>query len=320
MNNRRWLGGLLGAGIVAAAVAGMVTARAGAAQPASGSLDASLGGRVVVFPAADRDTAAGGSSATGTIAQDAAGTAGTAQDPPADPSSLTGTFVRRLAQALDLPRERVDAAIREVLSGMVDEAARNGRLSSEQAAALRQRIAQGQYRLVPPMGVPGHGWGGKHRPGGPFLREGQPARLGGLLQALSDTLDLTPGQILDRLWQGKTLAQIAEEQGVSRQQVTDAIIGPAKRRLDAAVAAGRLTPQQASQRLERLKERGNALLDRKFTPPGAARNDEAGASRSAASGDAGSARGEPAASVRGTTGTAPVVPPDGGEGFGAGAM
>ncbi len=62
MNNRRWLGGLLGAGIVAAAVAGVVTARAGAAQPASGSLDASLGGRVVVFPAADRDTAAGGSS------------------------------------------------------------------------------------------------------------------------------------------------------------------------------------------------------------------------------------------------------------------
>ena len=319
MNNRRWLGGLLGAGIVAAAVAGVVTARAGAAQPLSGPLDASLGGRVAVFPAEDRGTAAGGSSGPDTSTQDAAGTAGAARDPSVDPSSLTGTFVRRLAQALDLPWERVDAAIREVLTGMVDEAAQNGRLSSEQAAALRQRIAQGQYRLVPPMGVPGHGQGGKHRRGGPFLK-GQQGRLGGLLQALSDTLDLTPGQILDRLWQGKTLAQIAEEQGVSRQQVTDAIIGPAKRRLDAAVAAGRLTPQQASQRLERLKERGNALLDRKFTPPGAARNDEAGASRSAASGDAGSARGEPAASVRGTTGTAPVVPPDGGEGFGAGAM
>ncbi|ADU52008.1 hypothetical protein Tmar_1923 [Thermaerobacter marianensis DSM 12885] len=320
-SHRRWLGGLLGAGMLAAAAAGVMTARAGAAELASGTVAAPWRGVAVLPVAADGGTATGGSSQDATSAQDAAGTADAAQGTAADPSSLTATFVQRLAEALGLTRDRVDAAIRDVLAGMVDEAAQKGQLSSEQAAALRQRIAQGQYRLVPPMGGRGHGWGGKHgRHGGFFPGEGHGASLAGLLQSVSDTLNLTPGQILDQLWQGKTLAQIAQEQGVSRQQVKDAIVSQAKQRLDAAVTAGRLTQQQADQWLQRLEEQADALLDRQFTPPGAAHDGEAGASGSAAAGGTGPASAEPMGTGSRTTGTWGVIPPEGGADGVAGVM
>lgn len=309
---KRWAGVLLGAGMVVAATAGLVTARAGAAWMAPGTGAAPLQGATVFTVATGSGTATGGSSQDDAATQGDTGAPVTTRGTAADPSSLTATFIQRLAEGLGLSRDRVDAAVREVLTGMVDEAARDGQLSSQEADALRQRIAQGQYRLVLPLGGHGPGWGGKHgRHGGFFLDRGRGPSLAGLLQSVSSTLRLTPGQVLDRLWQGKTLAQIAEEQGVSRRQVKDAIVQPAKQRLDEAVAAGRLPQGQADRYLQRLEDRADTLLDRRFTPPGTAQDDDAGKSGSAATEGTGSTGGGSTGAGSSATGTSNVITPDG---------
>src|SRR5207248_8544141 len=94
--------------------------------------------------------------------------------------------------------------------------------------------------------------------GGPGLGGG--GRLG-LLEAAAGYLGLTVDQLLGDLTSGKTLAREAEAKGKTvdglKQAVTDAI----KAKLDALVAAGRLTSAQEQQMLAGLPARLDALVN-----------------------------------------------------------
>lgn len=62
---------------------------------------------------------------------------------------------------------------------------------------------------------------------------------------LADALGLTPDQLNAELASGKTLAQVAEAQGVSQDQLAGALEKSVKAGLDTAVADGVLTQEQA---------------------------------------------------------------------------
>ncbi len=70
------------------------------------------------------------------------------------------------------------------------------------------------------------------------------------LQAAADTLNMTVDELLSALDEGKTIQQIAEEQGVDLQA---AWLEQVKSRLAQAVEDGKLTQEQADQILERLE-------------------------------------------------------------------
>lgn len=166
----------------------------------------------------------------------------------AEPSPAA--FLDRLADALGLPRDRVEAAMKQAALGALEDAVRAGRVSAERAERIRQRIEQGRLWLGPHLGR-GHGPWGRH------------AALG-VIEPVARLLGLTPRQLLDELRQGKTLAQVAAAHGKSRDEVKEALRAAARQRLDRAVAAGRLTPEQAQARLQALEERLDALLDRSW--------------------------------------------------------
>jgi len=67
-------------------------------------------------------------------------------------------------------------------------------------------------------------------------------------------LGLTPEQICEQRQDGKSLAQIAESQGVSEEALVDAILTCRQDSLQQMVESGRLTQEQANLRLEVMEQ------------------------------------------------------------------
>jgi uncharacterized protein (DUF433 family) len=68
----------------------------------------------------------------------------------------------------------------------------------------------------------------------------------------ADTIGISVEDLVAELKAGKTIAEIATAHGVDPQAVIDALVAQANERIDAAVAAGELTDEQAARAKEKL--------------------------------------------------------------------
>lgn len=84
-----------------------------------------------------------------------------------------------------------------------------------------------------PCGVGGHGPGHVGR---------------GMHLAALEELGITAEEVRAAAQAGSSLAELAEEQGVERQALIDALVASHQERLDAAVADGRLTQAEADEK------------------------------------------------------------------------
>ena len=91
----------------------------------------------------------------------------------------------------------------------------------------------------------------------------------GQWDTLSEILGLTPEEIQQQYIEGKTLLEIAEAQGVSEEQVVDAIVAERAEVLQQQVEAGIITQEQADAMLERMEEHVPDMLDSTMVGPGA---------------------------------------------------
>jgi hypothetical protein len=118
--------------------------------------------------------------------------------------------------------------------------------SAKQGSTSASPLRQGALRAGPRFGPRGEG----------------PLHAHGSLSAAATYLGLTADELRTQLEAGKTLAQVAEAKGKTVQGLEDAIVAAAKSELDADVAAGRLTSDQATAMLERLKANVGDLVNR----------------------------------------------------------
>lgn len=95
----------------------------------------------------------------------------------------------------------------------------------------------------------------------PMHRHGLGFR-GDIAEAVTDVLGLDAAEIRDRLADGRSLADIAEAEGVDPQALVDAIVAERQERLDAAVDAGRLTEEQAAERTDHFAEHAADMVER----------------------------------------------------------
>ena len=149
------------------------------------------------------------------------------------------------AKQLGVEPSALSAALKKALENRVDEAVTAGRLTKAQGDELKQRIESGD---VPLFGEPGFGF---HERGALF----------GGLDAAASYLGLTDAQLDNELESGKSLAQIAKDHGKSVDGLVNALVDAAKTKLDAAVAAGRLTKDQETKALNGLKDRITNLVN-----------------------------------------------------------
>jgi hypothetical protein len=156
------------------------------------------------------------------------------------PKEESQAAVNDAAQQLGVQPSALTNALKKALENRVDAAVAAGRLTKEQGDELKARIEAGD---VPLLEVPGYGHG--DGPHGHFLD----------LDAAATYLGLTEEALHTQLESGKTLAQIAQDRGKSVNGLVDAIYDAAKKRLDAAVSAGRITKAQEDAILADLKQR-----------------------------------------------------------------
>ena len=105
-------------------------------------------------------------------------------------------------------------------------------------------------------------------PGGPGGRPRRPRRRPVRPAAVTDYLGLTAAQLRTQLEAGKTLADIAKAQGKTVAGLEDAIVAAATKKLDAAVAAGKLTAAQEATMLADLKSHVDDMVNRTGPPAG----------------------------------------------------
>lgn len=82
-----------------------------------------------------------------------------------------------------------------------------------------------------------------------------PGRHGGGLSVVAEVLGIDATELHDRLEAGETIADIAAAQNVAVDDVVSALVADAQERLDAAVADGRLTQEEADARLADIEQR-----------------------------------------------------------------
>jgi len=81
------------------------------------------------------------------------------------------------------------------------------------------------------------------------------------LRITAKTLGLKPKDLLTGLCGGKTVAQLASQQGKSVSDVTNALDQAADARIDKAQSAGKITAAQAAQRKSQVSSRVSTLVN-----------------------------------------------------------
>ena len=163
------------------------------------------------------------------------------------------------AERLDVSPSELRDALAAAQDDQLDADVKAGRLTQEQADAIKAHRKEAGSVLGGPGIV--HGPGILHLRGGPGFRGDRPGFPGGpgrgpgnILDAAADALGISQEKLIEQLRDGKSLEAVAKANGKSFADVKGAVRAATKKELDAAVKAGRFTQAQADDMLERLTE------------------------------------------------------------------
>lgn len=149
------------------------------------------------------------------------------------------------------PRGDHSARLAGVLAPLVED----GTLTQEQADKVIDALkAERESRSG---GIRDRIGGGIRDRIGGHLREGS--------EILSQVLGLDQAGLVSALMSGQSVAQIAEAQGVDLQVVIDALVAEARTHTAEAVESGRITQEQADEKLADVEQRITEMVQ--LTPP-----------------------------------------------------
>jgi hypothetical protein len=171
-----------------------------------------------------------------------------------DSSSPGRSFFDSVARHLGISSQKLEDATKAAAIDQVDAALQEGKITQAEADALKKRIESGDY---PPFFGPRFG-----RDLGPdFDRHGPPPFLfGEKLSSAAEYLGLSEADLRTKLNEGKTLAQIADEQGKSVEGLKGAMLKGTKAKLDELVKDGKLTQEEADEMYDRFQSHLDDLI------------------------------------------------------------
>ena len=157
-----------------------------------------------------------------------------------------------VAARLGITGDQLRAAFKAELNARIDAAVAAGRLTPDQGAKLKERVANAKGLGI----VARRAFAERHK--ALVARIVNANRLG----AAAKYLGMTPKEVRTARQSGQSLAQIATSKGKSVDGLVAAIVAPAKARSAKAVSNGKLTQQRADELIARLTERVQALVKR----------------------------------------------------------
>lgn len=173
---------------------------------------------------------------------------------PAEKDTLRDQFLDGLAEQLGVSREQLDQAIGDSALAVIDQVVADGQLTEDEAARIRDLINSGEF--PPFFGRHGHGYGGfAHGLCG-----------GANLEDLAGFLGVEASVVRDGLENGQSLAQIAEANGKTRDELKSFLLSSITDKVNQAVADGKITQERADEKLENFSARLDDLIDRQGAP------------------------------------------------------
>ncbi|HEY5872472.1 MAG TPA: hypothetical protein VIT46_04475 [Gaiellaceae bacterium] len=164
------------------------------------------------------------------------------------PSEESKAVIDDAASQLGVEPSELSDALKQALKNRVDEAVDAGWLTEEQAKELKERIDADDYPLL-------LGRGGHDGPGG-FGRHGQVD----VLETAAAYLGMTKAELREEL-EDKTLSEIAREKGKTAAGLVQQLVAAQTKRIDDAVAEGRLTDERATALKADIEERTESLVN-----------------------------------------------------------
>jgi hypothetical protein len=165
------------------------------------------------------------------------------------PKEESKAVVADAAKQLGVDPAKLTDALQKALANRIDEAVKAGWLTEAQAKVMKQRVENDDFPL---FGGPGFGPRGFTHHG---FRD---------LDAAATFLGVDENVLRQRLRDGDTLAEVAKEKGKSVDALVTAIVASTAKRIDDAVAAGRITKEQRDVIVAGLKERTTAIVNGDF--------------------------------------------------------
>ena len=166
------------------------------------------------------------------------------------PREESQAVVNDAAKQLGVEPSKLSAALKKAYEDRVDAAVADGTITKAEGNALKQRLeANGLPLVAPPLGFRHFG----------FHDHGPPGAA-----AAAKHLGLSESQLRAKLESGKTLAQVAKDEGKSVDGLVAALKADLMQKLDQAVSDGRLTKAQEQQILAEADQRLNDLVNGKL--------------------------------------------------------
>jgi hypothetical protein len=202
------------------------------------------------------------SAATAAPASPSGATAGDLEE--VDVAAYCQTWKDAFAAELGVSADDLVPAAEAATIAAIDAAVANGDLPEDIAARMKEQVENADGDGCRLLGAGFRAWGG-HAARADFRLD--------WVTAASDALGLEPVDLIAALRAGDSLRQVAQDQGVAYEVVSQAILDAAKADLDALVEAGRITQERADERLEKLDQ---ALQSNQFPPLGGRHGPPAG--------------------------------------------
>jgi Protein of unknown function (DUF2680) len=158
-------------------------------------------------------------------------------------------FIAETAERLGVTPEELTEAMTGAQVEIIEQAVAEGRLTQEQAAKLKARIAE-----YGPLSVIGRGH--RDRDGQLFCRG---ARL--VVTSAAEVLGKEPAEVAEAVKSGESLAEQAEAQGMSVEDFKAALLDAIKRMLQAKVDEGKITQEQADHIVAGIEEHIDRIVN-----------------------------------------------------------
>jgi hypothetical protein len=173
-----------------------------------------------------------------------------------DVAEYCQTWKDAFAAELGVAADDLIPAAKVATIAAIDAAVANGDLPEDIAARMKEQVENADGDGCRLLGAGFRAWGG-HAARADFRLD--------WVTAASEALGLEPVDLIAALRAGDSLRQVAQDQGVAYEVVSQAILDAAKADLDALVEAGRITQERADERLDKLDQ---ALQSNQFPPLG----------------------------------------------------
>src|SRR5262245_35161671 len=170
-----------------------------------------------------------------------------------DPKAERQAYLNDVAGRLGVSSAKLEDALKGAAIDRVDAALAAGRITKDEADALKDAINSGQFPLGIGMGA------------GLVLRH-VGYGFGPSLDAAATYLGLTEAQLRTQLESGKSLADVAKAQGKSVDGLKQAMLSSIKAKLDQAVKDGKLTAAQRDDIMAKISASIDDLIDGKLPP------------------------------------------------------